>query len=607
MTLSQRRLAAHAVVPLALSLAACGGGGGTTPPGPSDAGALDGGGVDSSYQPGQPLVLDVSAVFPAGTALREGYGGSALTVARDGTVSLTPDPSGVVLLEKDGTTAAPFSWANATVYYAMTDRFANGDPGNDGSYGRTRDGQMEVGTWHGGDWKGLTGKLDYLSQLGVTALWISPIVENVHGWVAGGSGDFKHWGYAGYWALDFTRLDLNWGTKDDLVALIDGAHQRGIRVLVDVVINHPGYATGADLAQYLPEVFFGGKADAFRAYDQSAKGSFNEWNNLVDYNSEGWTRWWGPTWIRAGFPGFDKGGSDDLTKQLAFLPDFKTESAVAAVAPVFLGRKLDSGFVAHGGFTPRQYLVKWHTDWVRQLGIDGFRCDTAKNVELESWKALKAAALSALADWKTANPGKKLDDAPFWMTGEVFGHGVMKDAYYTDGGFDSLINFAFQNSLTAALQEAAQLPAIADKLETLYGLQADAVSSDPTFDILSYISSHDTRLQFDALGSQPIKQRQSGTALLLAPGGVQIFYGDESGRKGGPSLSEITQATRSDMNWNSMDSTILTHFQKLGLFRKRHPAVGGGAHQRLTSPAGTYAFSRRGGGDAVVIAITPER
>src|SRR5262245_56358174 len=186
------------------------------------------------------ISISVGSVFGAGTVLRDHYTGATTPVASDGTVTVVPDASGVVLLERDGAVATPFDWANVTVYNAMVDRYFNGDSSNDHSYGRQDDGQREIGTWHGGDWVGLTQKLDHIASLGVTALWISPIVEQVHGWVAGGSGDFKHYGYHGYWALDFTRLDQNFGTQAELQALVDAAHQRGIRVLVDVVVNHPG-------------------------------------------------------------------------------------------------------------------------------------------------------------------------------------------------------------------------------------------------------------------------------------------------------------------------------------------------------------------------------
>jgi len=583
------------------------------------------------WKPGEPLVLDVAAVFPAGTAVRDAYSGWTGTVGTSGSVTLSPGVSGVVLLERDGAAPTPFRWQNATVYFVLTDRFSNGDPANDGSYGRTKDGASEIGTWHGGDWKGLTAKLPYLADLGVTAIWVSPIVEQVHGWVGGGSASqpndtFRHYAYAGYWALDFTRLDKNLGTAAELQALVDEAHKLGIRVIADVVLNHPGYATGADLLTYLPEVFRDGTGAAYQAWQPAPGSNLYVWNDYVNYGSPGWQNWWASpnrdasgltTWIRAGdassFPGFPKAGPDNLTKQLSSLPDFVTEGTAEAGAPTLFARKAltpDGTSVTEiPGATVRQYLVKWQTDWVRQFGFDGFRCDTAMNVELSSWQAVKDSGTAALAGWKAANPTKKIDDAPFWMTGEVYGHGVQKDGYYFSG-FDSLINFEFQPWLRDLFTAKGSIAAGASDLETLYARYASLVSTDPAFDVLSYVSSHDTRLFFgDIVGNDPGAQRQAGTALLLAPGGVQVFYGDESGRRLGPAGSDATQGIRSDMNWTTTDASILAHWQKIGNFRKRHAAVGTGAHKQLTSPTGTYAFSRKldraGVQDAVLVVVTP--
>ena len=575
----------------------------------------DGGGTPDSgsgaWSPGQPLTLDVGAAFSAGTTVRDVSSGTTATVSQQGTVTFTPDATGLLLLEKDGAGPTPFSWANSTVYFLLTDRFFDGDASNDNSYGtRPRDGGGdEIGTWHGGDWKGITQKLDHIASLGVTAIWISPIVEQVHGWVSGGNGAFKHFGYAGYWALDFTRLDANWGNEADLSALVDAAHARGIRVLVDVVLNHPGYATGDDLLVYLPEVFKPDGGTGFQSFVPVPGRGYDAWNDLVDYNSSHWQEWWSPDWIRAGFPGFPQGGSDELTRQLTFLPDFITESTVVTGRPFFFQRKPDTQFGAAETGTVRQFLVRWHTDWVRQFGFDGFRCDTAKNVELGSWSALKDAGVAALAEWKAANPTRKLDDSPFWMTGEVFGHGVTKDGYYTQGGFDSLINFEFQGAVLNALQTGGSLPAAGSTLDGLYTSYAALVSTDPAFNVLSYLSSHDTYLFFDALHQDTSLQKQAATALLLAPGGVQIFYGDESGRQPGPTENDNSQPTRSDMNWATLDTGLLAHWQKLGEFRKKHAAIGGGTHTKLQAPAGVYAFSRtlKSGNvdDAVVVAITP--
>lgn len=553
-----------------------------------DAALTDGGPRPDAGDAGvlEPLVVDVSAAFPAGTSIREAYTGESLTVGNDGTVRLSPHTNGVLLFEtaESASRAPSFSWDNATVYFVVTDRFENGNPANDSSFGRTRDGAMEVGTFHGGDLAGLTERLDHLSALGVNAVWITPPVEQITGWVGGGDGSFRHYPYHGYWANDFTKLDPNFGTEAELSAFVDAAHARGIRVIFDVVMNHPGYASMQEIATYLPTVIQPG-------WESWAPGAGETWHSyhaqFIDYTNPDWANWWGPRWIRAGLAGgYDSPGQDDLKRSLASLPDFRTEDFRAAELPPFYAQK-DTDAVFVPDFTVRDYLVSWHADWVRRFGIDGFRADTAKHVELAAWAELDQAATAALAAWKAENPEKALDDRPFWMTGEVFPHGVVKDAYFTTGGFDSLINFDFQTAAPRIIEDF-------ELLDGLYETYAGTINTDPDFNVLSYISSHDTNLFF-ALTSQSLeKQLQVGTALLLAPGGVQIFYGDESGRAPGPTGGELQQSTRSDMNWDSMETALVEHWQKVGQFRNRHPAVGAGSHERVSTELG-YAFVRRHG------------
>lgn len=468
---------------------------------------------------------------------------------------------------------------NPIVYFAVTDRFYNGNPANDHSYGRQNDGKQEIGTFHGGDLAGLTAKLKsgYFKQLGVNALWITAPYEQIHGWVQGGNAEFKHYAYHGYYALDYTRLDKNMGTPEELRELVDTAHAQGIRVLFDIVMNHPGYADIQTLSEYLPELLWKG----WENY------TIKNYHKQIDYNNFEFGKWWGGAWVRAGLPGYPEGGVDDLTKQLAYLPDFRTESKEPVKLPFFLKeRKKDTAAVDLPDTTVRGYLVKWLTDWVRDYGVDGFRCDTAKHVELPAWQELKRAGTVALADWKSRNPAKKIDDALFWMVGEVFPHGVERDAYF-DNGFDSLLNFDFQDQKfedTAALNRL-----YADYAERL----AAGRRNGKSFDVLSYLSSHDTKLYPRDL------LIDAGSALLLAPGGVQIFYGDETARPAGPATSgDPQQATRSDMNWSNADAAVLAHWQKLGQFRKRHVALARGAHQKLGDTP--YTFSRVWGADRVV-------
>ncbi len=475
---------------------------------------------------------------------------------------------------------------NPIVYFLITDRFANGNPANDHSYGRQRekDPKADVGTFHGGDLQGITDKLNdgWFKQLGVNAIWITAPYEQIHGWVAGGNKEFKHYAYHGYYALDYTVLDQNMGTPDELRDMVDTAHAQGIRILFDVVMNHPGYLdiqTADDLK--IPVLW----------PNALAKATLADYHGFIDYNSSRFADWWGRPWVRAGLPGYIDGGSDDLTKQLAYLPDFRTESKDFVKLPKFLRTKADTKAVDLDNTTVRGYLVKWLSDWVREYGIDGFRADTVKHVEPEAWLELKTQASAALADWKAKNPDKKIDDSPFWMTGEYWGHGPERGRLH-GFGFDTMINFEFQGRAAAVASDSGS-----KSIDALFASYAQLQAGHPA-QMLNYISSHDTTLF-------PRKQLiEGGDALLLAPGGVQIFYGDESARAPGPApTSDTQQATRSDMNWSGLDIDVLAHWRKLGRFRARHVALARGEHERLgTAP---YAFARidRASGDRVVVAL----
>jgi len=481
-----------------------------------------------------------------------------------------------------GPASVPGSFAdNAIVYFVITDRFENGNPANDHSYGRTREAKPEddVATFHGGDLAGLTKRLreGWFKQLGVNAIWITAPYEQIHGWVVGGNKAFKHYAYHGYFALDYTVLDKNMGTPDELREMVDTAHAQGIRILFDVVMNHPGYLdiqTAKDLGL---KVLWPG----------AEKAALKDYHGFIDYNNFAFKDWWGRDWIRAGLPGYIDGGSDDLTKQLAFLPDFRTESPQPVKLPKFLRDKPDTKAADLPDTPVRGYLVKWLGDWVREYGIDGFRADTVRHVEPESWAALKQAATQALADWKQANPAKKIDDAPFWMTGEYWGQGPERSRL-NDFGFDSMINFDFQPRVQQSLANP----------EALFADYAKLMQS-PGNTPLNYLSSHDTEL-FDRQ-----QLMQAGAVLLLAPGAPQIYYGDETARPPGPvPASDPQQATRSDMNWGSVDEAVLAHWRKLGSFRARHVALARGEHRRLSGTA-PYSFSRidARSGDRVVVAL----
>lgn len=509
-----------------------------------------------------------------------------------------------------------FTWDNATVYFAITDRFVNGDVTNDHSYERSigevdaENYQSRKGTFHGGDLTGLTKKIEegYFDELGVNAIWFTAPYEQIHGALCGDG--FKYYAYHGYYPLDFTNMDANMGTEDDLRKFVNTAHEHGIRVVMDVVLNHVGYADPVTATEYgfgeltenWEEIYYN---TSELEYVWSMDYTSETTNGIATLVSEGdWTGWWGSNWIRAitgRYNGYT-GSQEDSNYKLCLggLPDVKTEDTEDNSIPPLLQNKwlkegrlqkeeqsLDEFFEKSG--LPRKnvnYIIKWLTDYVREYGIDGFRCDSVKHVEMEHWGVLKEQADIALKEWREQNPANIAAtwDEDFWMVGENFDFNNKKDSHFTIGGFDAMVNLQFQGN--------EYNPGVS--LEYAYSKYAKLITTEENFNMLSYISSHDT-----GLGNRDMN---GGTALLLCPGAVQIYYGDESGRTTNGITGE--QGWRTQMNWDSMDEAVLEHYKKLGNFRKNHPAVAKGEHEKISSSP--YTFSRIYEEDKVVICI-PEK
>lgn len=529
----------------------------------------------------------------------------AFKVTMDDTGYLTADSA-------DSLENQRFSWDNATVYFVLTDRFKNGDKTNDKSYGRGEQKGLDIytnpGTWHGGDLKGMTEVIEdgYFNELGVNAIWITAPYEQIHGYTSGNKqsnnantypdpdgGGFPYYSYHGYWTLDYSNIDANMGTEEDFEKFCDTCHEHGIRVVMDVVMNHVGYTTMQDAVDYGFDGALKGDWKTYYYGDASSlMGGDPESTNYWDKESSAWSKWWGPAFVKADYPGYTAAGGGDIEMSLCGLPDVMTsKSAAEGDTPPILVTKwtkegrlskeqgeLDDYFSRTGNKKQaRYYIIKWLSDWVREYGVDGFRCDTAKHVDPDAWKDLKDECVGALKEWRENNPdkpGAKWKD-DFWMTGECWGHGMGRSHYY-DNGFDSMINFDFPKGGSPSTMEGT------------YSSYAAAINSDPTFNSLSYISSHDDCLTRGNM-------IDAGTDLLLTPGAAQIYYGDESNRPIGwtdffTGSDYLDQRYRTDMNWDSMDQKVLSHWQKVGQFRNNHISVGAGQHEMLESEP--YTFSR---------------
>ncbi|MCL2052320.1 MAG: alpha-amylase family glycosyl hydrolase [Lachnospiraceae bacterium] len=266
--------------------------------------------------------------------------------------------SKTVSTEVVANTADDFDWDEAIIYFMVTDRFAKLD-GNGNvvtpnpnlintrpedpplSSGASGDG-VQLGAYAGGDFKGLTKSLDYLKELGVNTIWITPIVENIPHNIRDGNPDIES-SYHGYWAKNFENLDARLGSDTDFAELIAGIHNRGMKLMLDIVLNHAGY----DMA------LMNGEATEPHFFLPDGTSMFRP---IVE---------------------LDNGTNDPLTGSLNGLPDFRTEDL----------------FV-------RDLLVKWQLKWAEEYGIDYFRVDTVKHVENDAWKALKSGLIENNADFK---------------------------------------------------------------------------------------------------------------------------------------------------------------------------------------------------------------
>ena len=173
--------------------------------------------------------------------------------------------------------AKDFDWDESVIYFMVTDRFFDGNESNNTASGAQTYGKDNAGLYHGGDFAGITQKLDYLEDLGINTIWITPIVENIPGVTVTDTGKEDvpyNAAYHGYWASDFTKLNPTLGTEEEFQTLIDQAHNRGIRIMVDIVVNHAGYDTD-----------FG---DMIRSGDDIVSGSDQKdsLSNLPDFRTE---------------------------------------------------------------------------------------------------------------------------------------------------------------------------------------------------------------------------------------------------------------------------------------------------------------------------------
>jgi alpha-amylase len=470
----------------------------------------------------------------------------------------------------------PFVWSGANLYFLLTDRFNNADISNDLNFQRTDETAVLRG-FKGGDIKGITSKINegYFTDLGINAIWMTPLVEQIRGSTDEGTG--VTYGFHGYWTRDWTALDPNFGTMKELNELVETAHSKGIRIVLDAVINHTGPVTKIDPVWPEEWVRTAPKCE-FNSYETTVTCTLVE--NLPDIRTE----------------------SDKEVE----LPDYLVEKWKSEGRYELEMKELDAFFERTGyPRAPRFYIIKWLTDYIKEFGIDGYRADTVRHVEESVWFEFEKECQYSFDLWKSNNAEKVLDNNSFYIVGEVGGYDIIKagteydfgdqKVNYYAYGFTSMINFEFKNNAH-------------DDYEILFSMYSDALQGDlKGKGILNFVSSHDNDPKFDQERTKPY---ESATKLLLCPGTSQVYYGDESARSLIIEGANGDATLRSFMNWDEIENNdktkeILSHWQKLGTFRAEHPSIGAGIHKMLS--ADPYIFKRtytnENYNDAVIVGL----
>ncbi|MFI6338163.1 pullulanase-type alpha-1,6-glucosidase [Streptomyces sp. NPDC050535] len=501
-------------------------------------------------------------------------------------------------------TAARNDATREQFYFVLPDRFANGDSSNDrggltGSRLSTGYDPTDKGFYQGGDLKGLTQRLDYIKGLGTTSIWMAPIFKNQP---VQGTGDNASAGYHGYWITDFTQVDPHFGTNKDLETLISKAHAKGMKVFFDVITNHT-----ADVVDY-EEKSYGYLSQGAFPYLTKDGEPFDD----ADY-ADG----------SQDFPEVDA----DSFPRTPTVPAAKRNTKVPSWLndPTMYHNRGDSTFAGesseNGDFsglddlwTERPEVVggmeKIYEKWVRDFGIDGFRIDTVKHVDMEFWTQW-ATALDAYA--------KKRGRDDFFMFGEVYSADTsVTSPYVTEGRLDATLDFPFQE---AARQYASQ-GGSARKLASVFGDDYKYTTDKANaYEQVTFLGNHDMgRIGHfldqdnpDATDAELLKKDQLANELMfLSRGNPVVYYGDEQGFTGAGGDKDARQTMFASKTADYLDDDELgtdrTHasdaydtsaplykqISALAKLRKANPALADGVQTEryAADGAGVYAFSR---------------
>ncbi|WP_290857611.1 pullulanase-type alpha-1,6-glucosidase [Hamadaea sp.] len=488
-------------------------------------------------------------------------------------------------------------------YFVLPDRFANGDPSNDkGGYAgdRTKTGYdpTDKGFYHGGDLQGVIDKLDYIQGLGTTSIWLAPVFKNRP--VQGDSA-----GYHGYWITDFTQVDPHFGTNADLKRLVQKAHDRGMKIYLDVIVNHT-----ADVIKY-----------AENKYD------------YVDKKTSPYTDTQGRSFEDAnyadgaqGFPKVD-GTAGAYTPVFANAADRTVKKPAWLNDPSMYHNRGDSTFSgensAYGDFyglddlwTERPEVVagmtKIYQDWIGTTGVDGFRLDTVKHVDMAFWPQFSQGITSYAKDHGKPN---------FFMFGEVYSaDAAYASTFVRQGKLPATLDFGFQAAAQGFVtggsgQGLADLYAM-DPYYTAPGTDANAL---PTF-----LGNHDmgrigSFLEKSSVDASTYLDRDelAHELMFLTRGQPVVYSGDEQGFTGPGGDKDARQDMFASKTPDYLDDDLLgtdrthavdnyetTHpiyqtIAALSRLRAAHPGLATGTQKVRHAGGGVFAVSRVDSGEQV--------
>ncbi|MGB8473313.1 MAG: alpha-amylase family glycosyl hydrolase [Candidatus Acidiferrum sp.] len=447
------------------------------------------------------------------------------------------------------------------IYLILPDRFANGDPTNDEpADARGTHDRGNPRAYHGGDLRGIREHLPYLKDLGVTTLWLTPILKN------GAAQD-----YHGYGAVDLYAVDPHLGTVEDYQELVAEAHKQGMKMFFDFVANHVGPRHPWVADPPLPDWFHGTP------------------QNHLDISAG----------VSSGFYG-------RLKRQPIGNDPF--EALVDPHAPRRLSRNLTEGWLY--GVLPdlntenplvAEYLQQNGIWWAETSGLDGYRLDTFPYVSRKFWSSWHAG-LHQLYPYLTT-------------VGEVFHPDPSVTSYFAGGqrrfdGIDSGVNTLFDYPMFFALRDVLLRNAPAGRIADI--LRSDWLYPHPDT-LVTFFGNHDVPRFTSAGGSSPAKLKLAFGLLLTLRGIPQLYYGDEIGMPGGgdpdnrrdfpggwpgdPKNAFTAQGRTPEQQ------ELFTYVQTLLRLRREHPALQSGRLWHLFSDESCYVFLRETEEERVLVAF----